>query len=66
MANTLDGGAIGAIYDFPNEAKIVAAHSGTSSAREWNSDHSIWLHPGQSIVKDQRGEHWVVSCRRLG
>lgn len=47
-------------------AEIVHAHSGKSSEREWSKEHSMWLRPGDFILRDRRGQCYFVHVRPIG
>ena len=52
--------------DVPQMGEVLASHSGKSSEREWNADHSVWLQPGDCIMRDKSGGLWLAHFRRLG
>ena len=41
--------------EIPQVDEVLASHSGDSSVREWNSEHSVWLNPGDCIVRAKDG-----------
>lgn len=50
----------------PLDGEVIAKHSGESSNREWNADHSQWLAPGDFLLRDKQGRIWHVHVRLVG
>lgn len=44
---------------------VVATHSGETSMREWDADYSMWLFPGDCIVKDESGRTWKIHAQEM-
>ena len=53
-------------FPFGKSAVIVATHSGDSSAREWCTEYSTWLHPDEFILKGDNGRVFKIHVSELG